>query len=241
MTELVPTGTLRFGVVSAPEQTSFFIVRDAAGNPRGVTVDLARELARRAGAPIEFMVAPNSGEITDALGSGTIDAAFMPVDDERKKRVEFGPAYALAQNTYLVRAGSSIKSIAEVDRAGVKVIGIAGTTTIRTSGRLLKHTTVTPVRGIEDAMAMIGAGEADAFALTRDSLLPMAARLPGTRILDGAFHQIEIAIAVPKNRPNALAYVSAYLEDAKATGIVRKVFDDAGLKGLPVAPPAARK
>ena len=140
MTELVPTGKLRFGVVSAPEQTSFFVVTDAAGDPRGVTVDLARELARRAGAPIEFMVAPNSGEITDALSSG-----------------------------------------------------------------------------------------------------PIAAGLPGTRILDGAFHQIEIAIAVPKNRPNALAYVSAYLEEAKATGIVRKAFDGAGLKGLPVAAPAARK
>jgi len=180
MTELVPTGKLRFGVVSAPEQTSFFVVKDATGTLRGVTVDLARELARGVGVPIEFMVAPNSGEITDALSSGAIDAAFMPVDDERKKRVEFGPAYALAQNTYLVRAGSDIRTIAEVDRPGIRVIGVAGTTTIRTSGRLLKNTTIAPVRGVEDAMAMIGAG----FSVM-DHLIQIAGGGRGGRAVHG--------------------------------------------------------
>ncbi len=234
--ELAPSGTLRFGVVTAPERTSFFVVKDADGKPHGVPADLARELARSAGTPIEFMLAPNSGEVTEALSSGAIDAAFMPVDDERRKRVDFGPVYFVFENTYLVRAGSDIQAIAEVDRPGVRVIGIAGTTTIRTSARLLKQTPVSPVPSVDEALAMIGSGEADAFALTRDSLAPLAARVPGARILDGAFHQTGIGIAVPKNRPNALAYVTAFLEDAKATGIVRKAFDAAGLKQLEVAP-----
>jgi polar amino acid transport system substrate-binding protein len=234
--ELVPTGKLRFGVVTAPARTSFFVVRDADGTPRGVTVDLARELARRIGVPVEFLVAPNSGEVTDALSSGAIDAAFMPVDDERSKQVAFGPVYFMFENTYLVRAGSDIESIADVDNPGIRVIGIAGTTTIRTSGRLLKNTTVTPVNSVDQALESLASGEADAFALTRDSLQPLAARVPGSRILEGAFHQTGIGIAVPKNRPNALAYVTAFIEDAKASGIVRKAFDDAGLKELAVAP-----
>ena len=237
--ELVPAGTLRFGVVSAPEKTSFFGARDADGAPRGGTVDLARELARQAGTPIEFLVAPNSGELTDALTSGALDAAFMPVDEERSKRVAFGPAYFVFENTYLVRAGSAITRIAEVDRPGVRVIGIAGTTTIRTSGRLLKNTTIAPVNSVDQALEMLAASGADAFALTRDSLQPLAARVPGARILDGAFHRTGTAIAVQKNRPGALAYVTAFMEHAKASGLVRRAFDDAGLPHLEVAPLAA--
>jgi polar amino acid transport system substrate-binding protein len=236
--ELAPSATLRFGVVTAPERTSFFVVKDAGGEPDGVPADLARELARRAGIPIEFMIAPNSGVVTDALSSGAIDAAFMPVDEERSKKVDFGPVYFVFENTYLVRAGSDIRTIDAVDRPGVRVIGISGTTTIRTSARLLKQTKVTPVPAVDEALAMIGSGEADAFALTRDALAPLAARVPGARILDGAFHRTGIGIAVPKNRPNALAYVSAFLEDAKTSGIVRRAFDAAGLKQLALAPAA---
>jgi len=236
LAELAPTGKLRFGVAAAPAQTTFFVLKGADGSPRGVTVDLARELARQAGVPVEFMVAPNTGELTDALGSGALDAAFMPVDDERRKRVDFGPAYFVGQNTYLVRAGSEIRTIADVDRPGIRVIGVSGTTTIRTSGRLLKQTTISAVRGVEQALEMIASGQADAFALTHDSLLPLLPRVPGARILDGAFHQIDIAIAVPKNRPTALAYVTAFLQDAKASGVVRRAFDDAGFEALSVAP-----
>ncbi|MBE0627243.1 MAG: transporter substrate-binding domain-containing protein, partial [Burkholderiales bacterium] len=235
--ELAPTGTLRFGVVTAPARTSFFIVKDEQGEPSGVPAELARELAREAGIPIEFLVAPNSGIVTDALSSGAIDASFMPVDEERSTKVDFGPVYFVFENTYLVRAGSDIRTIAGVDRPGVRVIGIAGTTTIRSCTRLLTKTRVAPVTAVDEALEMLAAGQADAFALTRDSLMPLAARVPGARILEGAFHRTGIGIAVPKNRPHALAYVSAFLEHAKASGLVRKEFDAAGLHELAVAPP----
>jgi polar amino acid transport system substrate-binding protein len=88
-----------------------------AGAPRGVTVDLGNELAQRLGVPIEFMVASTTGVLTDALASAAIEVAFMPVDEERKKRLEFGPAYCLVESTYMVTAG------------------IANTTTIRAAGR----------------------------------------------------------------------------------------------------------
>ena len=135
--ELIPTGKLRFGVAFAPKMSALFVVKDAGGSPRGVTADLGNELAQRLGVPIEFMVAPNTGVLTDALASGAIDVAFMPVDEERKKRLEFGPAYCLVESTYMVTAASGIRTLAEVDRPGVRVVGIANTTTIRAAGRSL--------------------------------------------------------------------------------------------------------
>ena len=88
--ELVPTGKLRFGVAFAPKMSALFVVKDADGSPRGVTADLGNELAQRLGVPIEFMVAPNTGVLTDALASAAIDVAFKPVDEEREKQLEFG-------------------------------------------------------------------------------------------------------------------------------------------------------
>src|SRR5262249_53355208 len=115
MKELIPTGKLRVGVVFAPAASAFFVVKDASGTPRGVTVDLANELAQTLGVPLELMVAPNSGLVTDATESGVIDVAFMPVDDERRKRVDFGPNYHLIESTYMVTGASGIKTVAEVD------------------------------------------------------------------------------------------------------------------------------
>jgi polar amino acid transport system substrate-binding protein len=238
MKELIPAGKLRVGIVFAPAQSAFFAVKDADGKPRGVTVDLANELAQKLGVPVEFMVVPNSGLVTDATESGGVDVSFMPVDEERKQRVDFGPNYFLIESTYMVTGASGIKTLAEVDRPNVRVVGIANTTTIRAAGRSLKNTTIAPVTSVDEAVAMLREGKADAFALSRDSLPPFVAQLPGSRIVDGGFQQTGIAIAVPKNRPNALAYVSAFLEQAKASGSIRRALDKAGFADDPVAPPA---
>ena len=236
MKEIAPTGKLRVGVVYAPVATAFFVTKDAHGKPHGVTVDLANELAAKLGVPIAFTVAPNSGEVTEATSSGALDVSFMPVDDERRKKLDFGPSYFFGESTYLIRPGSDIKTLAEVDRADVRVIGIANTSTIRSAGRALKAATIKPVPSVEQAMAMMRSGEADAFALSKDSLRPLTADFPGARILEEAFHVVGIAIAVPKNRPNALAYVTAFLQQAKASGSVRRALDKAGFPNEPVAP-----
>ena len=236
--ELAPMGKLRVGVVVAPAQSAFFVVKDANSKPRGVTVDLGTALAQKLGVPVEFMIAPNSGEVTDALTSGAIDVTFMPADDERRRRVDFGPIYYVSENTYMVPAGSEIKTLADVDRPNTCVIGIANTTTIRTAGRLLKNAKIAAANSVDEALETLRSGKADAFALTREVLRPLASRLPGSRILDGAFQRLGTGVAVPKNRPNALAYVTAFMENAKASGIVRRAFDNADLKDFVVAPPS---
>ena len=83
---------------------------------------------------------------------------------------------------------------------------------------------------------MMTGGKADAFALSRDSLPPFVAQLPGSRIVEGGFQFTGVAIAVPKGRPEALAYVTAFLEKAKKSGAVRHAFERAGLSHLEVAP-----
>jgi polar amino acid transport system substrate-binding protein len=177
-----------------------------------------------------------SGELVDAMSSATLDLAFMPIDAERREKVDFGPSYFIIESTYLVRSGSGIENLSDVDHPNVRVIGIANTATIRAAGRSLRNTTIVAVRSVAEAAEMLRADTADAFALTHDALPALAAKLPGSRILEGSFLQTGIAIAVPKRRPDALAYATAFMEDAKASGLVRRAFDDAGLKDLVVAP-----
>jgi polar amino acid transport system substrate-binding protein len=234
--ESAPTGKLRVGVVSAPAQSAFFVIKNADGTPRGVTVDLGKALARRLGVPVEFFIVSSSGELVDAMSSAALDVAFMPVDAERRERVDFGPAYFVIESTYLVRAGSGIRSLSDVDHPNVRVVGIANTATIRAASRSLKNTTIVAVKSVGEATEMLRANAADAFALTHDALPALVVQLPGSRILDGNFLQTGIAIAVPKNRPHALAYATAFMEDAKASGVVRRAFDDAGLRELVIAP-----
>jgi polar amino acid transport system substrate-binding protein len=117
----------------------------------------------------------------------------------------------------------------------MRVIGIANTTTIRAATRTLKNTTISPVTSVDDAVAAMRDGKADAFALSRDSLPTYVKQVPGSRMTDGAFQQIGIAIAVAKGKPAALAAVTAFMDEAKKSGIVRRALDRAGFED-PVAP-----
>jgi polar amino acid transport system substrate-binding protein len=234
--ELIPTGKLRVGVASAPAASPLFVTVDGTGVPRGVTVDLANALARELGVPAAFTGAPNTGELVNALEAGRIDVSFMPIDDERRKRIAFGPAYFQVESTYMATHASGIKTVADVDRPGVRVVGIANTTTIRAAGRSLENTTIAAAESIADAMALMSGGKADAFALSRDSLPPFVAQLPGSRIVEDGFQFTGIAIAVAKDRPQALAYVAKFLDEAKRSGLVKRAFDAAGLGHLEVAP-----
>jgi polar amino acid transport system substrate-binding protein len=235
MKELMPTDRLRVALVFAPSMSIFFVVKDADGKPRGVTADLADALGKKFNLPVEPVLFPNSGLATDALEAGTIDVAFMPVDEERKKRIAFGPNYVLGESTYMATAASGAKTVDEVDRAGMRVIGIANTTTIRAAGRTLKNTTISAVPSVQEAVAMLRDGRADAFALSRDSLPTYVKQIPGSRVVDGAFQQIGIAIAVAKGKPAALAAVTTFVDEAKRNGTVRRALDKAGFED-PVAP-----
>lgn len=238
--ELLSAGALRVGIGVGPAKSAFWATKDpASGRPSGVGVDLGAALAHRLGVPVAYVAYANSGVLTEAGGKGEWDVAFLPVDAERIKKVDFGPNYYLFVSTYLVAPGSPIQSLAEIDRPGVRVAGVENTTTIRSARRALKNAEVTGVGSGDALVELLRQGRADAVVMGREPLESLALKLPGSRVLDGHFHAAGVAPAVPKGRPAALAYVSRFIEEAKVDGAVRRILDRHGIKGA-VAPPGSR-
>lgn len=236
--QLAPTGKLRGGIVVSPAASAFFAIRQGKGEVRGVTVDLMQAFAEALKLPLDLQVYDNSGQVTDAVASGACDVAFMPRDVTREGKVDFGPAYYFISSTYLVPAGSAIKTIDEVNRQGVRIVGISNTTTVRSARRTAPNASVEEVPSVELMTEMAATGKGDAFALSHDSFAGLLPKLPGARVLPGHFQQTGISVAVPKGRPAALQIASALMEDAKKSGTVRRALDRAGFKDAEVAPPA---
>src|SRR5262245_50291549 len=234
--QLAPTGKLRGGVVAAPAASAFFAIKDDKGEVKGVTVDLIRSFAGALKLPLALRVYDNSGQVTDAVAEGICDLAFMPRDAERAKRVDFGPAYYFIESTYLVPAGSTIKSIDEVNRPGRKIIPISNTTTARSARRTAPTASVEEVPSVDRMTEMARQGQGDAFALSHDSFAGLLPKFPGARVLPGNFQQTGIAVAVPKGRLVALRIAGELLEVAKTSGLVRRALDAAGFPEASVAP-----
>jgi polar amino acid transport system substrate-binding protein len=197
-------------------------------------------LAKKIAVEPQFVEYLASGEIQNSAASGVWDVTFMPVDEARKKFVDFGSPYHLLQSTYLVAGGAKLNSIADVNAAGVRIAGVADTATYRASQKASPNATHIAVAGVDAAVALMLAGKADAIPLSRESLTGLAAKIPGSRILDGGILDSTTAVAVPKNKPAALAYVSAFIEEEKASGAVRRSFDKMGLTSSQVAPAGMR-
>ena len=234
--ELAPTGKLRIAIAVAPTPSAQFAIKDASGAYRGVAVMLGHALAEKLGVAAELIVHNGSGEIQNSAADNKWDVAFLPVDEERKKFVDFGNAYHLLQSTYLVAPGAKLNAVAEANTAGVRIGGVANTATFRTSQKTAPKATFVTFKAVDEAIAAMKNGEIDAMALSREALTGVAPKIPGARILDGGFLNSTTSVAVPKNRPAALAYVSAFIEEAKKSGLVRRAFDEMGLKSSIVAP-----
>lgn len=235
--ELAPTGRIRIGIVVSPAASAIFAIRDAAsGTLRGVTIDLGRALGQRIGAAVQFVEYASSGAITAAAASGEWDVTFIPVDDERRKSVNFGSPFHVMQSTYLTAPGSTIASLDQFNQAGLRIVGVEGTATLRASVHASRNATHLAVRSPQDAIELLRSGKADALAMGRESLAGVQSSLPGSRLLEGGFLNSTTAVAVPKNRPAALASVSEFIEEAKASGLVRRALDAAGLTNSVVAP-----
>lgn len=237
MKELVPTGKLRVAIAIAPSPSALYALKDAnSGKFRGVTVDLGTALAKKLSVPVDFIPHLASGEIQNSAASGKWDVTFMPVDDERKKFVDFGNAYHLLQSTYLVAPDSTLTTVWDADTPGLRIGGAANTATFRASQRSAPNAIFISFPGITAAVDAMKARELDAIALSREALGGLAAQIPGARVLEGSFLNTATAVAVPKGKPEARLYVSQFIEDAKASGLVRKSFDAMNLHSSQVAP-----
>ena len=241
MKELAPTGKLRVAIAVAPAPSALYAIKDdATGQYRGVTVELGSAMARKLGVPVEFVPHLASGEIQNSAASEKWDVTFMPVDEERKKFVDFGNAYHLLQSTYLVARGAKLANVDDANASGVRIGGVANTATFRAAQRTAPKATFVALPGVDAAVAAMKDGEIDCIALSRESLSGLAPKIPGSRILDGGFLNSSTAVAVPKGKPEALVFVSQFVEEAKSSGLVRRAFDAMNLQSAQVAPPGMK-
>jgi polar amino acid transport system substrate-binding protein len=234
---VAPTGALRVAIAVGPAASTFWATRDPqSGEPRGVTVELAKAAAQKLHVPLALVAYKNSGEIAAAASKDGWDITFMPADAEREKFVDQGPSYVVYESSYLVRGGAGIKDMADVDRAGIRVGVIDGTATSRTVAKALKSASLTSFSKPEPAAELMAAGKLDALAMGRDALADLAKTLPGSRVLDGAVQSTGVVVAVPKNRAATRDWAAQFVEAAKADGTVRHAFDTAGFNTTDVAP-----
>lgn len=232
---LAPTGTLRVGVY-AGSPTS--LVRGpGAGEMRGVTVDVGREMARRLGVPVEWVVLERVPQIIDALKAGRADFTITNASPARAREVDFTAPLIGLESGYLVAGASPLRSLADVDRAGVRVGVTQGSTSQGVLSRDLKQARLVVAPSVEAATQMLRQGELDAFATNKGILFEMSDQIPGSRVLDGRWGLEQLAIAVPQGRGAAAAWLKAFAADVTATGLVQQAATRAGLRGT-VAPAA---
>lgn len=228
--ELAPTGALRAAInIGNP----VLVQTDAAGTPSGVTVELARELARRLGVALETVVIDGVGKSFEAVKAAKCDIGFLAIEPARSAEIDFTAPYVLIEGVYAVRADAGLASNAEVDRAGVRIAVNKGAAYDLFLTRSLKHATL--VRA-EDSFAVFVRDRLEAVAGVKQAVVRFVAAHPGVRLLDGRFMEIAQAMCLPKGRPNAARYVAGFVEEMKAAGFVADALARAKQEAS-VAPP----
>ena len=235
--ELAPTGKLRVGI----NYGNFLLVlKDApSGEPQGIAPDLAREIGRRAGVPVEFVRFDQAGKMADAVRTGVWDVAFLAAEPARANEIAFTAAYLEIEATYLVPAGSPIRTIADVDRPGVRIAVASKAAYDLYLSRTLKHAQLVRAEGIDGSYQLFVARKLDVLSGLKPRLLMDVERLPGARILDGRFTAVQQGIGTPRARAAAASYLREFVEEAKSSGRVAQAIAQHGVRGVNVAPAAA--
>lgn len=237
--ELAPTGTLRAAInLGNPILAS----KDATtGEPRGVSVDLAREAAKRAGVPLQLVTFTSAGQVVEAVKAKTVDLAFVAIDPVRAADTEYTAPYVVIEGAYLVRQASPVRSNDQVDRAGTRIVVGRGSAYDLFLSREIKAATLVRAPTSPAVVDMFVADNLEVAAGVRQQLEADAKRIPGLRMLDGRFMVINQAMGVPKGRTAAQAWLSSFIEDMKASGFVAAALQRHAIQGAAVAPAGAAR
>jgi polar amino acid transport system substrate-binding protein len=234
--ELAPAGALRVAVFTGNPVIG---TRDkATGQVTGTTAVLGRELAARSGVPADIREYTAIAKLMEDAKTGAWDVAVVAIDPARRNVIDYAPPHIVVDLTYLVAPGAPIRSVADADRAGVRIAAARGAATTLFLERTLKNATVVTAENEPAAFALVREGKAQAYAQNRYMLLGLAQGLPGAHVVGDRFSAAELALALPKGRPAALRYVSDFVESAKRSGSVARAIEGAGLQGVAVAPAA---
>jgi len=231
--ELVPAGRLRVGINIG---NALLATKDAAGTTSGIAVDLARELARRLNVAMDIVSYESAGQMADAANKGGWDVAFLGTDPARGNEILFSPPYLEIESTYLVPANSSLRTIADVDRDGVRIAVSDKSAYDLFLTRALKQARLVRVPGVNPSVDLFFQQNLEALAGLRPLLVEVAQKHAGTRVMDGRFTVVEQAIGTPQRRVAGAKYLSEFVEDVKASGLVARVIGQNGIRGVSVAP-----
>jgi len=231
---LAPTGKLRVGLqLGSPHN----VIRDSvSGEMKGVGFDLGKELARRMGVPFEPVLYPSVGALLDSGKSGAWDVAFVGFSPARAKEWDFTALHLEVEFGYLIPGGSSISTMADVDRSGIRVAVQEKSQPDIFVSRTLKNAVVVRASSLAGTLEMLKSGRADVIFSIKPSLFEVSNQLPGSRVLDGRPGIDPHAMAMPKGRDLGVAYARQFIEDAKSEGLVKAAIERVGMRGAVVAP-----
>jgi polar amino acid transport system substrate-binding protein len=234
--DIVQAGKIRIGL-HLPQ----FVKDPATGEIQGqgtgkVIVAIAQALGTQLGVKVELVGHPSPPKLIECLQAKACDAGFLGFVPGRTGDVGFTPPYIMVPFTLMVPATSSIRSIANVDKTGVRIAAVRSHASTLALRRVVKQAEIVDVEIPDEAFELLRSGRADAWASPRPPLLEYAPRLAGARVLDGRYGENLQSMAVPKERTERLAYISEFLEAAKTSGLVQKAIERAGEHGIEVAP-----
>jgi polar amino acid transport system substrate-binding protein len=226
---LAPSGKLRVGVY-AGSPTS--MIRDrATGEVKGLAYELGQEFAHRLDVPFEAVELTQIADVLEAMKRGFVDFTVTNASAARARDVDFSAPILGVELGYLVPPRSPISTFGEIDRPGVRVGVTAGGSSHATLSRELKQATVVPSPSVTAAVEMLAGGKVDAYATNKAILFEMSDQAPGSRVLDGRWGIEVFAVGIPKGRDAAMPTVRKFAEEARATGLVKRAADRAGLRG----------
>jgi polar amino acid transport system substrate-binding protein len=233
VSDLAPTGKLRAAInYGNPVLAS----RDANGQAKGVSVDLARELASRLGVPLEVVPFEAAGKVVEAGRSGRWDIGFVALDPKRAQEIEQSPPYVQIEGAYLVRESSPIQSNSEVDRPGNRVVVGPRSAYDLYLSRNLKQAKIVHAPGSPEVVSFFMKNNMEVAAGVKQQLEMDAKKNPGVRILPGRFMVINQAMASQKGKEAGAKYVRAFIEEMKASGFVAAALARHHIEGAGVAP-----
>ena len=234
--DLAPTGKLRAainlgnGVLAQNDP--------ASSEPKGITPDLARELAKRLGVPLEMVVFESAGKVFDGAKTGAWDVAFIAIEPVRAAEIEFTAPYVIIEGTYMVPMNSPLKTVTDVDRPGVRIAVGRGAAYDLYLTRTLKHATLVRFEGGGgSAFEAFGTEKLEAAAGVRQALEAYAKTHPEVMVMQDKFMEIRQAMGVPKGRTAGAKYLSAFVEGMKTSGFVADALKRSN-QSATVAPPA---
>jgi len=233
--ELGATGKLRAAINFG---NPILANRDANGQARGVSVDLAREAARRLSLPVDLVLFNSAGAVVEAVKAKQVDLAFVAIDPVRAADMEYTAPYVIIEGAYLVRQASPLQRNDEVDRAGTRVVVGHGSAYDLYLTRELRAATLVRAPTSPAVTDVFMAQGLEVAAGVKQQLQADARRVAGVRLLPGRFMVIEQAMGVPKGRTAAQAWLRAFIEEMKASGFVAEALQRHGIEGAAVAPPA---